>query len=126
MGQNFTHICPMGWRLDEGSFCVAPDGYSGSCLKRKRFQGISVAEKADWGATCAAEWPCREEVGTAKGQSVDCEMNLMSLCPSGWRNDGDICIAPPSYRGKCALSFTPRQYTTKMKQEWSRICEAHW
>jgi len=125
--QNFTQTCPMGWHLDEGASCVAPEGYSGACSGRKRFHGLAVSEKADWGAACAAAWPCRKEAGTTKEPSVNCEEDFSSAaCPSGWRAHGDICVAPPTYRGKCALSFAPSQYTPKMKQEWSRSCEAPW
>ena len=61
--QDYRAACPSGWR-SEGIECVAPAGYTDSCVTRKSFNGFSWQEKRVWADQCHVSWPCRSPQGS--------------------------------------------------------------
>ena len=61
---DYSKSCPAGWPV-EGLECVAPAGYTGSCVTRKSFNGFSWKEKGRWADQCQSRWPCRSPQGAS-------------------------------------------------------------
>lgn len=98
--------CPLGWGLDLDSSCVAPSGYTGPCVRRKRFAGWSAAAKENWAAVCQLTYPCKAPL--AMGPSATA-CTPTSTCPSSWLEvSPGSCRAPANYQGPCSLSLDVR------------------
>ena len=130
---DFGAMCPSGW-LSEGDGCVAPAGYTGSCVGRKSFNGFSSAEKALWADRCGVSWPCRSAQGRSSrmggGASLRraraCTEDLSVECPQGWHKLGANCVAPLAYAGPCPSVASFSNLTSMQKQLYSDICQSQW
>jgi CPW-WPC domain-containing protein len=128
--EDFNRMCPQGWRFDAANGCVAPSGYDGPCVRRKRFALDAVAEKRTFGTQCAVQWPCRENLqGTLRipgGFDDECVSDYSVPCPRGWRLEKEHCHAPASYSGLCSMAGAMGHYTHEMKEAWAEVCSARW
>jgi len=133
--EDFNQMCPQGWRFDAANGCVAPSGYDGPCVLRKRFALDAVAEKQTFGMQCAVQWPCHGNLqrtlrlghlGIPGGFDDECISDYSLPCPRGWRLEKEHCHAPASYSGLCGMLGAMGHYTHQMKEAWAEVCSARW
>jgi len=105
--------CPHGWSV-EGSWCsqVVPSDCPVSVFDMFT---ISVAEKQQLGLVCGAQWKCRNA----------CLRDYEQLCPQGWQNveTTSVCLASPSYSGKCPLLVNTSKWSSHEKQAFETNCD---
>lgn len=126
--------CPLGWREDVNSDCLAPVGYSGQCVMRKNFLGMKFSEKQLWAKSCDVTWPCRKTLGEAvageKATAVgtynsDCVPDYSSACPERFTEEGQKCMAPVGFSGKCGFTLSSR-YNSAEKAAYASACSTRW
>merc|ERR1711862_503151 len=76
-------------------------------------KGMSAKDKADFGATCSARWPC-------EAAAVH---SYVSPCPIGWLLEGNSVCVPPD-NSSCGTA--PANLTVKEKQHLEAACDCSW
>lgn len=55
-----------------------------------------------------------------------CDRAYSVACPDGWVAIRNLCVAPPSYAGGCARTFSPAGKTANEKTKFADMCTAPW
>merc|ERR1711862_635126 len=76
-------------------------------------KGMSAKDKADFGATCSARWPC-------EAAAVH---SYVSPCPIGWLLEGNSVCVPPD-NSSCGTA--PANLTVREKQHLEAACGCSW
>ncbi|GAW80622.1 CPW-WPC family protein [Plasmodium gonderi] len=114
--QDFENsVCPLGWVMGKsGDYCISPDGYTGSCLKKIKFINMSSKEKSIYSNLCDIRWPCKQK----------CTHDYSVLCPDGWVEGSDgYCFATSNYKGNCEKKIYLKHLDDVMKQMYEHKCQ---
>lgn len=126
--------CPLGWLEDVNHDCLAPAGYSGRCVGRKSFSGMSQLERRLWAKRCDVTWPCHRtqqdatEIERMNVEGIfnsDCVPDYSSTCPARYVLKGQFCQAPSGFSRRCGLTL-PAKYTTTEKKTYAETCLTKW
>lgn len=129
--ENLSMPCPADWLVDVDRSCIAPGSYTGPCIGRKSFVGLTAEEKAWWGRKCGVTWPARKTLQDLQDleraedhSSLPCRRDYTNLCPVGWLVDKDSCLAPSHYEGLCGPRGHPS--STEQKKAIEVACAVEW
>lgn len=136
-GQDFMAPCPDGWST-EGRVCVASESYTGTCIGRRDFTAMGIADRKVWAELCGIQWPCRSSVSAL--MRVDkirspsswfnsrCAMSFAEDCPARWTKHGKYCKAP-SVRAtppRCGYIIDLHRLSPRQKEAWAAVCGEPW
>lgn len=118
-----TQPCPQKWivQSDESTnktSCIPPLTYKGSCDRTTNFFNLSLEQKEEISNVCDIDWPCTEETFNA--------INYDELCPEGWTQYEQYCIAPQTYDGPCRKKKQFGSFTKETKREYADECKVEW
>ncbi|VWU50210.1 CPW-WPC family protein [Hepatocystis sp. ex Piliocolobus tephrosceles] len=113
--QNFKKSkCPIDWILTEDNFCMAPQNYTGNCLKKINFIKMNEKEKAIYSNLCNIRWSCKEA----------CKRDYSVLCPEGWiEGSKGYCLATNTYDGICEKRIYLKDSDKTLKQMYEQKCQ---
>ena len=125
---DFSTLCPDGWTEDSSKHCIAPLEYTGACVGRKDFQGMSTHKKSQWSSVCNVRWPCRGQRGdaTGLGDVHSCDADFSATCPDRWTTVGVQCVGPIDYQGPCATMVDLSGLTVVQKDAYAQACHTPW
>merc|ERR1712150_94514 len=64
--------------------------------------------------------------GVLPDDNFPCERDYTPLCPMGWEEHRERCIAPSAYRGVCAPSAYLTMFSQEDKAAFSHRCVVRW
>lgn len=116
--RDYSGLCPVGWvEIGDGTGCLAPRNYAGSCRLKFQLGGLSARQKQEQASMCDAEYPC---FGA-------CSQDYARKCPLGWELDvNQECLAPADYSGGCVSRKSFADLKTSEKELWSKLCGVTW
>jgi len=100
-------MCPGGYMSDENGFCRSQQQTVSEECALINIQLLSVAQKQEVAQTCKLAFPCAK---------LGCVNDYSQSCPDKWEEQaGGLCLAPPSYIGKCEFFVNVTGWTAKEK-----------
>lgn len=116
--KDFSVACPIGWvDVGDGSKCMPPFGYQGSCSEGVDFGHLDPERKEVRASECGATFP-------TIGQ---CASDFSQSCPEGWQNIAHaVCEAPDSYSGPCVRRKDFGRISSQGKALFEDVCAVRW
>lgn len=116
--KDYSVTCPLGWAdAGDGSKCLAPFGYQGSCGDSAEFGGLAPHQKEALARDC----------GAAFAVAGGCAADFSQACPEGWLDRGEAgCDAPPAYTGRCVRSKDFSRISAGGKALFADACDVTW
>ncbi|PFH34550.1 cpw-wpc domain-containing protein [Besnoitia besnoiti] len=141
--KDYETRCPQHWVELEDSSCAAPASYTGRCernysftrlndkyvkepalpytgpcLPKMGFAGLTRDMKKQLEKQCELSFPCVQR----------CPTNYRATCPQGWfyLAGPRVCVPPDDYSGKCQGRRSVTEMTETDKRRFSVSCEADW
>lgn len=119
--RDYNASCPEGWGLigePADEICLALDTYTGPCVRRMSFSGLSKEMKISMEKKCDFQFPC----------SGTCSRDFAVQCPKKWfyLSEKKQCQAPDDYRGACQGKHDIADTTELEKRRFSLKCEVDW